>query len=116
MAQQRAAMQTRLGRNIASADLYLLHVLGPSGSVRFLAALAQHPSASSLEVASRKVLRNAGLLARDCHPITVAGTYAAVQTMLEDRRAHAAPLLAAADQLGADASRPATVIEVSQAP
>jgi hypothetical protein len=114
MERQRATMQTRLGRSIASADLYLLHVLGPSGSARFLAAFAQRPTASSLEVASYRVLRNAGLLARDNRPMTVAGTYAAIQIMLDAQRAHSEPLLAAADST-TDAPRPAPT-EVGQAP
>lgn len=114
MGRQRAAMQTRLGRSVTPADLYLLHVLGPSGSARFLTALAQRPSASSLDVASRKTLRNAGLLARDGRPMTVASTCAAVQSMLDAQRAHSEPFLAMADRK-ADAPRPA-MVEVSQAP
>ena len=95
MVRQRDAMQARLGRGVAPADLYLLHVLGPSGSARFLDTLARHPSASSLEVASGKTLRNAGLLAYDGRPMTVAGTYVALRVMLDDQRARAASLLAA---------------------
>ncbi|MDQ2801541.1 MAG: lytic transglycosylase domain-containing protein [Pseudomonadota bacterium] len=114
MGRQRAAMQTWLGRSATSADLYLLHVLGPSGAARFLTALAQHPSVASLEVASRTTLRNAGLLARDGRPMTVGSTYAAVRVMLDAQRAHAEPLIAAADGK-ADASRPA-LVEVSEAP
>ena len=111
---QRVAMQTLLGRRATSADLYLMHVLGPSGAARLLTALAQRPSVPSLDVASRRTLRNAGLLARDDRPMTVASTYAAVEAMLDAQRAHSEPLLAMADRK-ADASRPA-LIEVSQAP
>ena len=114
MDRQRAAMHTWLGRTATSADLYLLHVLGPSGAARFLTALAQHPSVASLEVASRTTLRNAGLLARDGRPMTVGSTYAAVRVMLDAQRAHSEALIAAADGK-ADASRPA-LVEVSEAP
>lgn len=65
MARQRAAMKASLGRRATSADFFLLHVLGPTGSARFLTSMAERPSASCLEFASLRVLRNAGLLASD---------------------------------------------------
>ncbi len=114
MQQQRAAMQERLGRNVTAADLYLLHVLGPNGAARFLTAMAQHPSASSLEVASLKVLRNAGLLASDGRPMSVANTYAAAGAMLEAQHGHFEPMLVATGAKG-DVT-PAAPVEVSQAP
>lgn len=98
MEQHRAAMQAQLGRSVTSADLYLLHVLGPSGSARFLAALAQRPSASSLEVASAGTLGNAGLLSRDGRAMSVASTYAAIRSMLSAQRAGLEPVLVAADE------------------
>ena len=93
---QRAAMRSQLRRDVRAADLYLRHVLGPSGAARFLDALARRPSASALEVASGTTLRNAGLLARDGRPMTVAGTYAAVRAMLASLRTRSGPILAAA--------------------
>lgn len=96
MKRERVAMEARLGRPVTSADLYLMHVLGPTGAGRFLDALAKRPNESSLKVASFKVVRNAGLLARDGHPLTVASTYAAAETMLDSQHLHSAPLLTAA--------------------
>jgi len=110
---QRAAMQDRLGRSVRSADLYLLHVLGPSGSARFLSAVAQHSNASSLKVANPKVLNNAGLLARDHRPMTVANTYAAVEAMLGAQHAHSEQVFAET-RAGQDAAP--HPMEVSQAP
>ena len=106
--QQRDSMAKRLGRDVSRADLYLLHVLGPSGSARFLEALAQHPTASSRSVAGRRVLRQAGLLTRTGHAMTVANTYAAVESMLAEQQQHSELLLA----------EPASTepVEVSQAP
>lgn len=95
LARQRAALRASLGREVVPADLYLRHVLGPSGAMRFLAAVARRPSASSLDVASRTTLRNAGLLARDGRPMTVAAAYAAVRAMLDALHARSEPLLAA---------------------
>jgi len=110
MSQQREAMQAWLGRSVTPADLYLTHVLGPSGAVRFLTAAAQHPNDSSLKVGSYDVMRNAGLLARDGRPMTVANTYAAAEAMLEAHRTRSGP---DAPRERGDA---ANVIQVSEAP
>ena len=104
MKRERIAMEARLGRPVTSADLYLMHVLGPAGAMRFLDALAKRPNESSLKVASLKVMRNAGLLAQDGHPLTVANTYAAAETMLDSQHMDSAPLLAAAKDTAAAAS------------
>ena len=108
LSQQRAAMQDRLGRNVTPADLYLFHVLGPTGSARFLTAVAKHPSESSVAVASYDIIRNAGLLARDGRPMTVANTYAAASAMLEAQRSRSAPAPAPAPALAPAAAPPAT--------
>ena len=110
---QQAAMQARLGRSVRSADLYLLHVLGPSGSARFLSALAQHPGETSLRVASPKVLRNAGLLTRDHRPMTVGNTYGAVEAMLSAQHARSEQVFA---DTRAGQGVAALPVEVSQAP
>lgn len=88
MARQVAVSRDWIGREPTSTDLYLLHVLGRSGSARFLAAVNERPAASTLAVANPKLLRNAGLLAQDGRPMTVASTYAAVGLMLEALRMH----------------------------
>ncbi len=96
MKRERVVMEARLGRHVTSADLYLMHVLGPAGAMRFLQAVAKQPSESSLKVASLQVMRNAGLLAQDGHPLTVANTYAAANAMLDSQHLHAAMLLVTA--------------------
>lgn len=106
MQRQRAVMEAQLGRPVTSADLYLMHVLGPTGAMRFLTALARQPSESSLKVASFKVMRNAGLLAQDGRPLTVANTYTAAETMLNAQHTHSAPLLAAVKTEDASATLP----------
>lgn len=119
MRQQTAAMQDRLGRSVTPADLYLLHVLGPTGAARFLAAVAKHPSESSLEVASYDVMRNAGLLAHDGRPMTVANTYAAAGAMLKAQYARTEPSLSAPKVGSSDAATPGAIpeaIQVSAAP
>ena len=108
LAGQRSAMAARLGRDVAMTDLYLLHVLGATGSARFLEAVAARPGVSAQSVASRRILRQAGLLARDGYPMTVGNTYKAVELMLADQRRHSELLLAA--------QSPAVPLEVGQAP
>ena len=107
MKRERVVMEARLGRRVTSADLYLMHVLGPAGAMRFLEAVAKQPNESSLKVASLQVMRNAGLLAQDGHPLTVANTYAAAQTMLDSQHRHSTLLLATAKD--GNASAPATL-------
>ncbi len=113
MSQRRAAMRNLLGRDVAPADFYFLHVLGPTGAARFLTAVVQRPSESSTEVASYEVLRNAGLLARDGRPMTVANTYAAAGAMLDAQRARSAVPVLAAPGRNAAAAAP---VEISAAP
>lgn len=96
MKRERIVMEARLGRRVTSADLYLVHVLGPAGAMRFLEAVAKRPGESSLKVASLTVMRNAGLLAQDGHPLTVANTYAAAKAMLDSQHLHSTLLLATA--------------------
>ena len=105
MKRERTTLEARLRRPVTSADLYLIHVLGPAGAMRFLEARAKTPHEASTKVASWKVLRNAGLLAQDGLPMTVASTYAAAETMLASQQMHSAPLLATAKD-GAPAEMP----------
>jgi len=114
MMRQRAIMQAQLKRRMRPADLYLIHVLGPTGATRFLTAVAKHPTTSSLDVASLTVMRNAGLLSRDGQPLSVASTYAATQSMLNAQRARSAPLLTVLKT--SDNTAPVTPIQVSEAP
>lgn len=114
MSQGCAAIQDRLGRNVRPADLYLLHVLGPTGAERFLTAVARHPSEPSTKVVSYDVMRNAGLLARDGRPMTVGNTYAAASAMLNAQRVRSEPP-APAMKAGNDAA-PVAAIQVSAAP
>jgi len=114
MLRHRTAMEAELGRGVTSTDLYLLHVLGPTGAMRFLKAVAKHPSESSLQVASLRVMRNAGLLARDGHPLTVAKAYASTTNMLNSQDARSAPFLASPKPGGSAA--PAAPIQVSVSP
>ena len=116
MSQQTAAIQGQLGRSVTPADLYLLHVLGPTGAARFLTAVAKRPSESSVEVASYDVMRNAGLLARDGRPMTVANTYAAAGAMLQAQYARTEP---SPPKASGDVAPPKVIpeaIQVSAAP
>ncbi len=114
MSEQQAALQGQLGRRVTPADLYLLHVLGPTGASRFLAAVAKHPSESSVEVESYSVMRNAGLLARDGRPMSVGNTYTAAGVMLDHQPARSDTPAPVETAQGGGAA--ATAIQVSAAP
>ena len=114
MTQGRATIQGRLGRNVKPTDLYLMHVLGPTGAERFLTAVARHPSESSTKVVSYDVMRNAGLLARDGRTMTVGNTYAAASAMLNAQRARSEPPAPA--MMPANDAAAATAIQVSAVP
>ena len=114
MAHQQAILESQLGRGAASADLYLLHVLGMSGTVRFLTTLRERPSASSLEIANGETLGNAGLLTSTHTAMSVARTYAAVRSLLNEQRARSETLLAARETL--PRAGVAKLIQVSEAP
>lgn len=47
MAENRAVLRARLGRDVGAPDLYLAHFLGSGGAARFLAAMACDPGASA---------------------------------------------------------------------
>ena len=94
--QSRSVMQASIGRSMRPADLYLTYVLGPAGAARFLTALRQSPSAPVRSVASRRVLRNAGLLAHDGRSLSVRSTYDAIRAMLDDHHARFEPVIATA--------------------
>lgn len=114
MSEQQTAMQHRLGRRVTPTDLYLLHVLGPTGASRFLTAVARHPSESSVEAASYSVMRNAGLLARDGRPMSVRNTYAAARVMLDSQHGRLDSPAAVAKAGGDEDAT--TAIQVSAAP
>lgn len=47
MAENRAVLRARLGRDVGAPDLYLAHFLGSGGAARFLTAMAADPGASA---------------------------------------------------------------------
>ena len=62
VARGRAALEQALGRPVAPADLYLVHLLGPAGAKRFLSAQAEAPSGPAAAAVSRDGVRaNPGL-------------------------------------------------------
>lgn len=72
----RPSLETTLGRPARPADLYLVHLLGPTGARRFLAALRETPRRSSLAVVSEEAARsNASVFARGGRPLPVSEVY-----------------------------------------
>ncbi len=97
MAQRRVTLERDLGQPASAPDLYLLHVLGPSGAARFLEALRQRPTASSVDVVGSITKPNMGLfVSRGC-PLTVAQVYARISAFLDAGRDQYGAVLASTD-------------------
>jgi hypothetical protein len=75
LAQERGALEAHLGRPAKPADLYMLHLLGPTGAKEFLTELARNPGKPSVDVVKHVAKPNYGLFARDGHALTVGDTY-----------------------------------------
>jgi hypothetical protein len=99
----RAMLQQALGRPVGAADLYLVHLLGPAGAQRFLAARDRTPSRPAVEVVAvdsyalnREVFTERG----SGRPLSLAEVHAWVARAIAGQREQHAPLLTA---LGAPA-------------
>jgi hypothetical protein len=97
--QGRPSLELHLGRAARTADLYFLHLLGPTGATHFLTELNEHPDASSLTVVGGVAKANAGLFVKDGRPMTVAEAYASIQATLDEQASkhddlfHSKPIL-----------------------
>jgi hypothetical protein len=101
--QGRPTLELHLGRSARAADLYFLHLLGPTGATHFLTELNEHPDASSLTVVGGAAKANAGLFVRDGRPLTVAEAYASVQATLDEQASRHADLFQPRPMLVSDA-------------
>jgi hypothetical protein len=90
--QERKSLEDRLGRPARAADLYFLHLLGPTGARRFLEQLAEAPDTSSVDVVGSVAVPNLGMFTKDGRSVTVAEAYAGVQTTLDDQASRYATL------------------------
>jgi hypothetical protein len=97
LAQQQDALETELGRSAGPADIYVLHLLGPSGARDFLTELARHPDRPSSEIVGPAARINTGLFFRDGRPLTLAQSYNAIKSRLEDQATTHAGLFASAE-------------------
>jgi hypothetical protein len=94
----RAGLEQILGRTAASADLYLVHLLGPLGARNFLEAMQRQPGRPAAEVVSRESLaRNREIfIARDTErPLTLAEVHERVGRSIAGQQELHAPILAA---------------------
>jgi hypothetical protein len=79
----RPALEDSLGRAASPADLYLVHLLGPTGARQFLAALRETPSRSSVDVVGNATKPNPGLFERRGRALPVSKVYEEVAEMFE---------------------------------
>jgi len=94
---EREGLERMLGRAVAPADLYAVHLLGPAGARRFLAELRRSPSRMAVEAVGRDgVEANRGVfLAREGgRPLSLAEVHAAMAGAVEEQRAARAGLVA----------------------
>ena len=90
LSQQQDVLEAQLGRPADPADLYILHLLGPSGARDFLTELARQPKRSSIDVVGPAAWINTGLFFRDNRPLTVAAAYTNIKSKLDEQAtAHA---------------------------
>jgi hypothetical protein len=93
---EKGSLEKDIGRPVVTADLYVLHLLGPTGARVFLTELARKPSTPSVDVVGRVARPNMGLFMRDGRRLTVAETYKDIQESLAQQVEQHASLFAAA--------------------
>ncbi|MBC9177174.1 transglycosylase SLT domain-containing protein [Pseudoroseomonas ludipueritiae] len=102
----RPALEEAQGRTASPADLYLVHLLGPTGARQFLAAVRHTPSRSSVAVVGNAAKPNPGVFERRGRPLPVSKVYEEVAEMFEPGMvATAGAAQDAASLLVADADR-----------
>jgi hypothetical protein len=70
-----AYLRGRVGREPTSGELYLAHVLGPSGSAKMIDAARQSPAASAASLFPEAAQANHGLFFKDGRAATVTEVY-----------------------------------------
>jgi hypothetical protein len=85
MVGERGELEDDLGRPTRPADLYFRHLLGPTGSRRFLLAVAATPSVSSDQLLGWIARGNPIIFYRDGNPLSIEDAYAKVAAMLDER-------------------------------
>jgi hypothetical protein len=70
-----AYLRGRVGREPTAGELYLAHVLGPSGSAKMIDAARQSPAASAASLFPEAAQSNHGLFFRDGRAATIAEVY-----------------------------------------
>lgn len=77
------ALEEAIGRPAEPADLYLVHLLGPTGARRFLTAVRETPDKSSLVVVGQAAKPNPGVFERRGQVLPVKKIYEEVAEMFE---------------------------------
>jgi hypothetical protein len=79
----RPALEEVFGRAARPGDLYLVHMLGPTGARQFLAAVRETPSRSSVAVVGSAAKPNPGVFERGGRPLPVSKVYEEVAEMFD---------------------------------
>jgi hypothetical protein len=79
----RPALEEAQGQAASPADLYLVHLLGPTGARQFLTAVRDTPSRSSLAVVGNAARPNPGVFERAGRPLPVSKVYKEIADMFQ---------------------------------
>lgn len=86
LAQQKTTLAQEIGRPATLADLYLLHLLGPSGAKDFLVRLTHSPKTPSIDVVGHVAAKpNMSLFVQDGRRLTLTQTYEYIQQLLNQQ-------------------------------
>jgi hypothetical protein len=79
------ALEEAFGRRASPGDLYLVHMLGPTGARQFLSAVRETPGRSSVAVVGSAAKPNPGVFERGGRPLPVSKVYEEVAEMFDPR-------------------------------
>jgi hypothetical protein len=86
LASSRPAVEDATGRPMGLADMYVVHLLGPTGAIRFLTALRERGGVPCDAVVPDVIEGNWNLFARDGRVLSVSAAYHGIDAMIQARR------------------------------
>jgi hypothetical protein len=115
LVRERSQLEAAFGRPVRAGNLYLAHVLGVGGAIKFVAAIQTTPSASSISVGGVGVASNEPLFRdyRSGRYMSVSEAANAIDAMIQERRAKYASVLR--DKPPSQPSAASRPVEVAEA-
>ena len=91
---QRELVEGWIGRRLREPEIYMVHLLGPSGAARFITTADRHPRTPSSVVVPAAVENNKGLFVRKGRVRSVGEAHRFISALVENCRQRFAALLA----------------------